>query len=235
MRVSRVGNGVDLISFTWVDQYLKGLEFDKQIEDLKGEIEAIRREPLGKSDILEALQALPGMVKTVRIQTVRTVLQSFQNGEIQQLTPHSFAQVWAGPGPSIISPSHTGAHGFEALLDEKIIAAALELLPEGLTRAEKQSRISALEAKIKKLKEQRDKECWPPERYVYDDLGRPMPGSDRWGRVVSEWRKVAAPYKIPVDLEGYGLDPGDPADQAFKQLRLSKCQVGQALPRQRPV
>ncbi|MFZ5447884.1 MAG: hypothetical protein ACOZFS_04515 [Thermodesulfobacteriota bacterium] len=214
----RIGDGVDLRNYTWVDVYLKGQKYQQEIDELKREIQRVQQFPKAKKEILEELKGMGDQITALRIEKVRAVLSRFQRQEITGLTPHVFAQVWIGGGGSILGLAHTAAHDFASILAGDIIDAAIEGLPDGITQEEKAAQIVDLEAKIAALTAKIEKECWPDSRKVFDNRGHPRPGQDRWQEVVDHWRKVAAPYNKPVDFYGYAIDQSDPAWEAFRKL-----------------
>jgi hypothetical protein len=218
-----IGDGVDLDNYSWVDQYLKGLKYQEAIKALKEEIEGVQRFPRAKPEILEALKGIGGQVKARRVAQVGSILAAWQNGEIQSLTPETFALVWVVPEGAGLSRSHTAAHDFDSLLAPGIIEAALKELPKGMTAAEKAAKITELKAKIEALEAKLEQECWPESRKVFDDKAQRDPHADRWQEVVESWGKVAAPYNKPVDLYGRIIEQTDPAWEAFRKLgfRLS--------------
>jgi hypothetical protein len=216
----RIGEGVDLVNYTWVDQYLKGLEYQAEIKALKDENESIQRSPKTKGEVLEELKGLGDQVKALRVEKVRAVLSRYQNGEITGLTPHVFAQVAVHAQIVIMGLGHTAAHDFESLLADDIIKAALKEMPEGISRAEKKAKGRDYEAKIAALQAKIEKECWPDSRKVFNDKGEHIVHEDRWQEVVDHWYKVAAPYNKPVDFFGYAIEQHDPAWEAFRKLKI---------------
>jgi uncharacterized small protein (DUF1192 family) len=228
-----VGDGVDLVNYSWVDPYLKGLKYQEEIKTLEGEIEGLKRYPRAKSEILAELKLVGARVEDARVAGLRSVLRRYQDGEIGTLTPEVLAQVFVSPTLSVVSPSHTGAHAFEALLTEEVISQALAELPEGLSVTEKETKIAALREKIKKLKEKMERECWPDSRKYFNDKGQPLDGQDRWKEVVEHWRKVTEAYCKPVDLEGWALEQGSPAWEAFRKLGLTAYLKGSTSPPKR--
>jgi hypothetical protein len=225
-----IGDGVDLVNYLWVDQYLKGLKYQEEIKGFKEEIERVQRFTRAKVEMIEELKGIGDQVTALRVAQVGEIMSRWQAGEISKLTPAAFAHVVIVPGAASLSRSHTAAHDFDSLLAPGIIEAALSELPEGMTEAEKAGKISDLEAKIAALEAKIEKECWPDSRKVFDDKGQRDPFADRWQEVVDHWRKVAAPYNKPVDFHGYAVEQTDPAWEAFRKLgfRLS----GATTPRQ---
>lgn len=213
-----IGDGIDLVNYSWVDPYLKGLKYQGQIKALKDEIEDTRKFPRAKTEILEELKQIGGQIKALRLARLGEVFSRFQNGEISAITPHILAQVHITPHGSIIGLCHTAAHDFAALLTDDNIREALQELPDGLTVAEKEARLASLEAKIKSLETKMEEECWPDSRKVFNDKGQQRSGADRWKEVVDHWRKVAAPYNKPVDLQGWAIGQGSPGWEAFRKL-----------------
>jgi hypothetical protein len=215
-----VGEGVDLVNYTWVDAYLKGRKYQEKIKALRDEIEGVRKSPRAKSEILAELKQVGDRVKALRVTQVRAVLSSWQEGKILSLTPEAFAHVVILPGAASLSPSHIAAHDFNSLLTAEVIQEAIEDLPGGLTVAEKEAKIAGLDTKIKDLEKRIADECWPDSRKVFDDTGRPDMAKDRWQEVVDHWRKVAAPYNKPVDFYGRAIKQGDPAWEVFSKLKF---------------
>jgi hypothetical protein len=216
-----IGDGVDLVNYSWVDQYLKGLKYQKEIKALKEEIEGVQRFPRAKVEILEELKGMGDQVKALRVEGLRAVFSRFQNGEITGLTPHVFAQIFINAQSAVVGLSHTAAHDFDSLLAPGIIEAALSELPKGMTGAEKEGKIAGLKAKIAALEAKAEQECWPDSRKVFDDQAKRKPHTDRWQEVVDHWRKVAAPYNKPVDYYGRAIEQHDPAWEAFRKLGFS--------------
>jgi hypothetical protein len=215
-----IGEGVDLVNYTWVDTYLKGLKYQEKIKAIRDEIEDIRKFPRAKTEILEELNQIGEWVKALRVAKLGEVFSLFQSGEITAISPHILAQVHIVPNMAIVGRTHTAAHDFESLLAADLIQEALRDLPEGMTIAEKEAKIASLETKIKSLETKMADECWPDSRKVFGDKGQPRPGQDRWQEVVDHWRKMAAPYNKPVDLQGFALEQGEPAWEAFRKLGI---------------
>jgi hypothetical protein len=225
-----IGEGVDLVNYSWVDPYLKGKKYQGEIKALKGELEGVQKFPRAKVEILEELDGMGDQVKALRVETVRDVFSRYQNGQVSGLSPHVFAQVFINAGSAVVGLGHTAAHDYDSLLAPGIIEAALSELPEGMTGVEKGAKIADLETKIKALEAEIETECWPDSRKVFDDMGRKT-NADRWQEVVDHWRKVAAPYNKPVDFHGYAIEQSGPAWEAFRKLGISL--VGIETPRPR--
>ena len=83
-----------------------------------------------------------------------------------------------------------------------------------MTSHEKEAKFPTLQAKIQKLQEKIEAECWPKDRRVFDSEGNPMPRQDRWTALLNQWHKVLQPYSAPVDHEGYALEKGSPGWKA---------------------
>lgn len=213
-----IGDGVDLVNYSWVDQYLKGLKYQEAIKALKEEVGGVQGFPRAQVEILEELKGMGDRVKALRVEGVRAVFSRFQNGEITRITPHNFAQIFINAQSAIVGLSHTAAHDFDSLLALGIIEAALSELPKGMTGAEKEAKIADLKAKIAALEAKAEKECWPDSRKVFDDQAQWNPHADRWQEVVDHWRKIAAPYNKPVDFYGLAIEQHDPAWEAFRKL-----------------
>ena len=227
----RIRGGVDMVNYTWVDPYLKGLKYQEKVKALGYEIDSVLKFPCAKTEILEELEQMGERVKALRISQVRSILSQYQNGELPRLTPEAFAHVVILPNAASLSLSHTAAHDFESLLAADIIEESLKDLPTGMTVAGKKTKIAGLEGKIKDLERKIADECWPDSRKVFDDKAQAIPGEDRWQAVVEHWRKVAAPYSKPVDLAGFAIEQGKPAWEAFRKLGIRL--IGTTTPRER--
>ena len=53
-----IGQGVDLVNYSWVDQYLKGRKYQEEIEALKAEMKGVQEFPRAKAEILEELKGM---------------------------------------------------------------------------------------------------------------------------------------------------------------------------------
>lgn len=229
----RIGAGVDTREYSWVPLYVKEQGYLAEIKGFQKEIAEIQKGPRSKAELLAAVKAARGQVEALRVQGVAAVLKKFQDGAIASLGPEQFAYILAAPGVMGISASHTAAHAFENLLADSIVKQALRTLPEGMSSQEKKVKIATLEGKIEKLRAKIEAECWPKDRRVFDSTGAPLPNQDRWQALVDQWKKVMAPYREPVDYEGFALEKGFSGWKAFHKLNLDKHMTGATKPRQR--
>jgi len=226
-----VGAGVDLHEFAWVDLWLLDRDCQAQIKALEAQIQEIRKAPKSKLEVSEEVARCREAVFPLRVKQLSQVLAEYQSGAADVLNPWRLAQVTVYPGEAYIARAHLAAHDFASLLAPDVVAAALAELPEGIHLRVKEAEIASLQAKIDGLRAKSEKECWPESRRVFDDTGRAMPGKDRWAEVVASWRDAARRYNAPCDPDGFELEPGAAAWEAFHKLGLQARLTGATAPR----
>lgn len=216
------GFGMDMQEFSWVPLWLKDQKYQEQVAALENQVRQVQAELRAKDEVRQAVARLKERLRLERPRYLAKVLGYYQGGVVDELHPSVIVSGGVPGTSTVLGGMGLLAHDFLFLMDSQTVEEALKLLPEGISQEEREKRIKGLQDKIRKLRDRIREECWPPDRYVYDEFGKPLPGRDRWKEVVEHWEKMARSKCEPCDLEGYALEPNTPIYKAFHDLGLDK-------------
>jgi hypothetical protein len=209
------GFGVDLVSYSWVGDYLKDQNIRQGIADHEVEIHRVKKSPIAKEDLkvlfFQSLEA----IRNDRLQYLRAYLKQAQHMDETALTP---------PPPAIVKrDAYRESLCLDFKLSEQDVDAIFADIQGGLTWEEKERRVVAIQKEIAELNATLEKKLNPHDRWFYRSDGQPLPypRGCRWCLVVKVWKDVAARYSVPVDVFGNNLDD-DRAQTAFYALGLDK-------------
>lgn len=194
--------------FQWVEAWLREQELIGKIKAIEAEIAEVQSAPRSHDEV----RAEIARVKENH-SDLADVLKEYQTGTVDSIN------VGALVVPLVAQ-----------LLTDKAIDAALKELPRGMSREEKEAKITTLTARIKGLMEQIRRECWPDDRRVCDEAGNQLPGpaGDRWYSFLYKWglelRHVSA--EGPRDWQGYLMKPGSPTYENYLRLGLNRLRQG---------
>ena len=204
---------LDVEKYAWVADFVKDQKLRKEIEQLQEEITKTQLSLIDKKE-------LRGMFEAGIKQTKENFLQLLKD-HISKAQRHD-------------EPVIGGLHAWGVIRSELPLMSLLLIspedtksifadLPEGTKGGDIELTVAAIRAQIEKCNRTIETELSPPERWFFDDQGRPRPypGGCRWTKFVEGWRKVATRYEGKVTIEGVALSTED-EHAAWYLLELDK-------------
>jgi len=191
--------GVDTARYDWVRLYLRDKQARHEIEVLEEKIRETEALPASREELKAEFNSLLETLKAQKRERIKGALRAAQEHNVP---PAVIEPITVHNTPSMLIPF------LDLDFTKKEIDSFFAELPEGVTRAKKEERISQCRREIEGLRREIAEELSPPERWIYKPDGKPLPypRGCRWTAFVDTWRKVAARYNGPVNIEGYSIE-----------------------------
>jgi len=203
---------LDVVNYSWVKDYVRDQKARQEIDQLKKEIAEAQKSLIDKNE-LQAM-FLAGVEQT------RKNFLEYLKGNLARAQRHECGVVG-------------GLHEYGNIKSELPLMAVtlvspeeiediIEDLPDGVKREKVEEDVETLKGKIAELNNLIEKELSPPDRWIYSDIGNPLPYPNgcRWTKFVEGWKKVVARFDGKVDIEGCALKT-DEEFAAFHMLELA--------------
>ena len=200
---------IDLENYSWIEIFLKDLKKRDEIEKLNQEIVQVKHHTLiGKDKIRKDFENWQKETRQEFKDLIKKGLLEIQGrkGDIEGIAERADLR-----SLQICSLSQNEV--------EDIFSSILN----GVSQAEIDKEVSALEAKIEKLKEGLQKSLSLKERWIHDESGSPLPYPQgcRWTIFVEAWERVAARFSGACTIEGVALST-DSEKKAWKLLEMDE-------------
>jgi len=203
---------LDVVNYSWVKDYVRDQKARQEIDQLKKEIAEALKTPIDKNELQKMFEA--------GVEQTRQEFLAYLAGNLARAQRHECGVVG-------------GLHEYGNIKSElplmsvtlirpEEIADIIQSLPDGVKREKVEEDVEALKGKIAKLNDVIDKELSPPDRWIYSDIGNPLPYPNgcRWTQFVLGWKKVVARFSGKCDIEGCLLKTEDEF-AAFHMLELA--------------
>jgi len=203
---------LDVVSYSWVKDYVKDQKARQEIDQLKKEIAEALKTPIDRIELQAMFLAGVEQTRKNFLELLKGNLARAQRHECGVVGGlHEYGNIKSElplMAVTLVSP--------EELSD--IIAG----LPDGVKREKVEENVEILKGKIAELNDVIEKELSPPDRWIYSDIGNalPYPNGCRWTKFVEGWRKVVARFSGKCDIEGCLLKTDDEF-AAYHMLELA--------------
>lgn len=190
------GFGDDVVSYAWVETFVKDRVAREEIKKLQARIAEIQKLPIDKDELKNVFRARLLQNKIERLDFLRNHIEQMQRHETSALS---------------FQGGLASAPWVRLFLDYNLTEVDIDSLfiglEQGVTQGEKDKKIAEVKQEIAKLEEKIEKKLSPRERWFYSSDGEriPYPKGDRWGHLVRIWEEVASRHSEPVDFEGHKL------------------------------
>jgi len=203
---------LDVVSYSWVKDYVKDQKARREIENLKKEIAEALKTPIDKDELQTMFEAAVGRTRQNFLEYLKGNLARAQRHECGVVGGlHEYGNIKSElplMAVTLVSPEE--------------ISDIISDLPDGVKREKVEEDVEALRSKITKLNALIESELSPPDRWIYSDIGNPLsyPNGCRWTKFVEGWKKVVARFSGKCDIEGCLLKTDDEF-AAFHMLELA--------------
>ncbi|MDP1991961.1 MAG: hypothetical protein Q8K00_13175 [Syntrophales bacterium] len=208
--------GIDLVTYPWVDSYLKDKEIRAKIINLEKEIPKIEALPIHKDELKTSFREALNQINGMMLNQIKSHLLKVQAGETALIGPENVHSL------RLVYPMGN--------LTEEEMSALFAEFPEGVKHADIVARVKTNRAEINRLKGKIEDELSPQERWVHYETGFPMPYPDGclWTKVVTDWGKIASRFDGNVNINGCALE-SDAETTAFFALGMDKVRKREPL------
>ena len=204
---------LDVVNYSWVKDYVRDQKARQEIDQLKKEIAEALKSPIDKIELQKMFEA--------GVEQTRQNFLEYLKGNFARAQKHECGVVG-------------GLHEYGNIKSELPLMAVTLVSPEeisdiiaglpddGVKREKVEEDVETLKGKITKLNDLIEKELSPPDRWIYSDIGNPLPYPNgcRWTKFVDGWRRVVSRFDGKVDIEGCALKT-DEEFAAFHMLELA--------------
>ncbi|MFZ4437098.1 MAG: hypothetical protein ACOYOS_01595 [Syntrophales bacterium] len=207
------GAGVKRVSgldskFSWVDAYLRDNALRNKIQNLQAEIAAALNSLMDRDDLKKMFISTLGGIERDRITWFVENLKAVQAGSGTMINSHILTS------RNYIPPVSLSGGEIDAIFKQ---------LPEGVKRADIDTRVAAMREEVKGIEEVISRELSPRERWIFREDGLPhaYPQGCRWTQFVIAWRKVISRYSGEASVDGDAMR-SEQEKAAYYALGLDK-------------
>lgn len=202
---------LDVVNYSWVKDYVRDQRMRREIDQLGKKIAEAQKSLISKNELQAMFEAAINQTRRNFLELVKANLSRAQKSECGVVGGlHEYGNISSELPLMAVT-----------LISKEEIADIIASLPDGVKREKVEKDVEAIRDKIAELNETIEKELSPQDRWIYSDIGNPLPypAGCRWSKFVEGWRKVVSRFDGKCDIEGCILKT-DAEFEAFYLLEL---------------